>query len=181
LTPGTKYTKTNGYTNLIVQEQFNGRQALGEIELRSDGTRFGAEYIEVDNTDVQILGRIDYDGTGAFNYQRVYAGFTFPINMAPGQTIQRTVTVTETSATPPSPAPTTENEQWTFVGFENMTLGGRTFTNVCKLSSPSSTAGQKYVAWFAKGFGNIKYQTLDANGAVVPGDNVELQTIISAP
>jgi hypothetical protein len=180
-TPGTKYTKTNGYANLIVQEQFDGRQAIGAVELRSNGTRFGAEYTAVGDTDVQVLGVIDYDNNGAFNYQRVYSGFTFPINLAPGQKVQRTVTVTETRATPPSPAPTTQNEEWTFVGFENLTLGGRRFTDVCKVSSPSGSAGKTYVAWFAKGFGNIKYETLDAQGALVPGDGAELEKIVSAP
>ncbi|MDB5773686.1 MAG: hypothetical protein JWM42_4060 [Burkholderia sp.] len=176
-TPGTRYTKTNGYSTLIVQEPFNGRAEVGEIELRSDGKRDFATYVAVGSTEVDIRGFIFYDASGEVSSTEVTAGYNAPVNLAPGQKIQRVVTVTKSTPTQTNP-PTTRNEELTFIGFENLTLGGRTFTDVCKFVMTGS-GGEKVENWFAKGFGNIKWVTVNASGT--PIVSAELQTILAAP
>lgn len=75
---------------------------------------------------------------------------------------------------------TGSGEQMTFLGFENMTLAGHQFNNACKFSEPGD-AGKTDVFWLAKGFGTIRSEEHDAQGALVPGSRVEVKTIVNAP
>jgi hypothetical protein len=182
-TPGVKYTRTDGSKILLVQEQFEGQTAISNMELRADDTRFGGAYLTVDNAHVQILGVNQYDSNGVFDGKDVNSsGNRLPVNMTPGQTVQLDYTQTSTSLTPTSSTTTTtETDRLTFVGFENLTLGGRTFANVCRIKSPNPNGTETSVTWAANGFGFIRSETQDAQGATVPGTRNELATIVTAP
>jgi hypothetical protein len=183
LTPGVKFVKTNGYKQLIVQETFEGQTAFGNVELRADDTRFGAFYLTISDGYIHLLGIAQYDINGVYKGKDVYSSEAqLPLDTSVGQTIQLSYTDTQTS-TYSTPTVTTVNqtEQFTFAGFEDLTLGGRTFANTCKITGPDKVGGQVDVTWFAKGFGVIRQQTQDAQGLTVPGTRIELMTIVSAP
>lgn len=180
-TPGIKYTRTDGRQTLIAQEQFEGQAAMGQVELRADGTRFGSTYFTVDSTYVQVLGGNQYDSTGVYDGKDVNSsGNRLPVNMTPGQSVQLSYTRASTRSLAPS---TTTNEaaQVTFVGFESLTLGGRTFTNVCRVDSPDPSSAETHVSWVAPGFGFIRSETQDAQGVTVPGTRGELAAIDTVP
>ncbi len=184
-TPGTKYSMSDGSKQLIVQEAFEGQTVTGWMELRANDTRFGGAYVAVDNTYVRLLGGVDYDDKGVLSSKEVFsADARFPVDMAAGQTVRLSYVETKTDLRPaPATTTTTITGQITFVGVEALTLGGRTFTDVCKIRVESSEGGTTFrsMVWVAKGFGNIRTEQLDAQGAAVPGTREELTAIISAP
>jgi hypothetical protein len=182
LTPGVKFLKSNGYKELNVQETFEGQTAFGRVELRSDDTRFGAYYQTISGGFVHILGINDYTQQGAFAGKQVYSsGDQFPLDMTPGQTVQVAYTITTTSAQTGTTSTSNKTDQLTFVGFENLTLGGHAFSNVCKLKAAGVVSGQTDMAWFAKEYGVIKSESQDAQGVTVPGSAVTLTSIVTAP
>lgn len=180
-TPGVKYVKNDGYKTLMIEEQFEGQTAITDMELRPNDTRFGGVYIIVDANFVTVLGLNDYNGNGVYNGKDVYTNFRLPAEMAVGQTVQINYGITRTRMIPPSVTNGGQATQYKFEGFETVTLGGRTFTNVCKLRSPSLTAGQTSVEWVARGFGVIKQEDQDAAETTVPGTVRQLVTIVVAP
>lgn len=181
VTPGVKFVKSNGFKELAVQEAFEGVSAFGRVELRANDTRFSASYQTISGGFVHFLGMNLYDIAGVSKGKNVYSsGAQFPVDMTAGQTVQinytdtRTSNVTGTTSTHVSYA-------LTFVGLESLTLGGRTFANACKFKTPGTVAGQTDVSWFAQGFGEIRSESQDAQGVMVPGSRVELATIVTAP
>lgn len=183
LTPGTKFVLNDGYKMLVVQESFNGQMAYGYRELRSDDSTFGTTYMAKDDSYITILGNLDDSGS-----TNVYTGYRFPASMSAGQTANITYSEVDTVIfPPPSPSPQTftynnQAASFTFVGFEDLMLGGKTFTNACKLSSPyHADATKTDYTWFAKGFGWIRGVVLDAQGNEVPGTRRELTSIVTAP
>ena len=167
---------------LNVQETFEGSTAFGDVELRSDDTRFVASYQTISGGFVHLLGDYQYSQTGELNEKEVYSsGYQFPVDMAIGQTVQ--LNYTDTTTLLPSGTPSTRSltDVVTFVGFENLTLAGHVFANTCKFTLPTGTAGQVRAVWVAKGFGAIRREWQDTQGVMVAGSRVELATIVSAP
>jgi hypothetical protein len=182
LTPGVKFLKSNGYKELNVQETFEGQTAFGRVELRSDDTRFGAFYQTISGGFLHILGSNDYTQQGAFAGKQVYSsGYQFPLDMVPGQTVQVAYTNTTTSVQTGTTSTSNKTDQLTFIGFENLTLAGHTFSNVCKVSAPGTVNGRTDIAWFAKDYGVIKSESLDAQGVTVAGTTITLTSIVTAP
>ena len=101
--------------------------------------------------------------------------------MAVGQTVAINYSVNRTRVNPPSATNSNKTEQYKFEGFETLTLGGRTFENVCKIKSTGATPGQTSVQWIAKGFGVIKQEDQDATSTTVPGTLRQLVTIVTVP
>jgi hypothetical protein len=62
----------------------------------------------------------------------------FPQNMTPGQTVT-----------------SSSNTRYTLVGFENLSLAGKTFFNTCHFRQ-INTDGSTAELWFAPGYGNVK-------------------------
>lgn len=182
LAAGTKFVKSNGYKELIVQETFEGQSAYGSVELRSDDTRFGASYQTIGGGYIHLLGLNQYDQGGIYNGKNVYSSSNrIPVDMTPGQTIQLSYTDTSTSAFDNATTTTNRSYQFAFVGLENIMLGGKLFSNVCKVKISNGSSSQSSVVWFAKGFGAIRSETQDATGATVSGSRVELTSIVAAP
>lgn len=183
LTPGVKYTKTDGSKQLIVQEAFEGQTVFGDVELRANDTRFSARYQTISGGFVNFLGVGQYDGAGVSNGKDVYsASARLPSSFAVGQTISITYVNTQTRTTPaPTVTAVNATEQYTFAALETLTLGGRTFTDACKLTLPTGVAGEVAVFWFARGFGAIRSERQNPVGTLVPGSRKELATIVSAP
>jgi hypothetical protein len=182
LTPGVKFLKSNGYKELNVQETFEGQTAFGRVELRSDDTRFGAFYQTISDGFLHLLGSNDYTQQGVYDGKQVYSsGYQIPLATTPGQTVQ--VSYTNTTTFVPTNTTSTSNKttQLTFVGFENLTLAGHTFSNACKVSGPGVVNGQTDVAWVAKDYGVIKSESLDAQGVIVSGSTITLTSIVTAP
>lgn len=182
LTPGTEFVKSDGYKKLVVQETFEGQSTYGSVELRSDDTRFGASYQTISGGYIHLLGVNQYDQGGIYNGKNVYSSSNqIPVDMTSGQTIQLNYTDTSTSTFDNTTTTTNRSYQFTFVGLENLVLGGKLFSNVCKVKISNGSSSQSSVKWFAKGFGMIRSETQDATGVTVPGSRVELTSIVAAP
>jgi len=70
----------------------------------------------------------------------------FPQNMSPGQT-----------------ATNSANERYTLIGFETISLAGKTFSNTCHIKAVD-TKGNTEEQWYAAGYGNIKQ--ISSNGVI---------------
>ena len=92
-------------------------------------------YWKVSSTGVALLGEITVPTSG--NATLTPMNTTFPANMGPGQTAGA----------------------YTLVGFENISLGGKTFNNACHMRT--STADE----WYAYGYGLVKRAT--SSGMIV--------------
>jgi hypothetical protein len=169
LTPGVKFQKSDSNaTWQIVDEPFQGRPAIGSVELRADGTRFGVQFYAVDAEFIHLLGDIDYFQSGELASVMTNSTTSrFPATMQPGDSFQ--FSATNTRVYVPMPPQTTsktrtelETAAITYLGQETLLLAGHTFANVCKLRVQSSTvdtsnsSNNRYFlsnVWFAKGYG----------------------------
>lgn len=184
MTPGVKYTMTNKYSHLIVQEMFEGVMAIGDVELRENGTRFGAAFHTLNGNVYTPLGIAQYSDRGIPDGKDVYSKeAVIVLNMVPGQTVVSNYinTITSTSFGPATTTIETVSDEMTFAGFESMTVAGRTFANTCKLTMPSDVKGQMSVAWLAKGFGVIRSEEQTTQGTPIAGTRNEIAKIITAP
>lgn len=178
LTPGVRFTLTDGTRWANVQEQFEGQTYTGVVELRANNSRFGASYSTLSDDYFEVLLSVDYDDSGDYSHHYVYSNYKIPLNMTAGSPVTITGTETEVNSQGTQPADPF-SETFTFLGFENITLAGRPFPNSCKLREDTGIGSNKPVYWIAKGFGLIKEEIRDAQGTVLSGR--EIATIISAP
>lgn len=188
LSPGVKYSLTNGITNLVVKEDFEGQTAFGSGPLweGNKSRRVNMFYQIIGNDYINFLGIRGYDSnTGVNNYKSVFSSSDrLPVNMTPGQTVQVSYTTTVYYPSLTTPATTTSNHvQVTFMSFETLNLGGHTFTDVCKVKNTDPTDAQilSEVDWVAKGYGIIQRESQNAQGVIEVGSHVELKNIITAP
>lgn len=171
------------YSHLIVLEMFEGVMAYGDVELREDGTRFGAAFHTLNGSVYTPLGIAQYNHFGVPDGKYVYSKEAITVlNMVPGQTVVSNYLNTITSTYPTTTVKIESvTDEMTFVGFENIIAAGRTFSNTCKLTMPSNVKGQVSVAWAAKGFGFIRSEEQTIQGVPVAGTRDEIVNIISAP
>jgi hypothetical protein len=183
LTPGVKYIRSNGNLTWIVQEMFEGQPAFGEVKLSASGVREGVDYQTVSSSYIHLLGFIGYDDTGVPDDKNVFSKTArIPVSMYPGETILLNFTDTETGFEPPVTSTSTDKAiKLLFSGFENLTLGGREFENVCKIIVPDVTRGQYRVTWSAKGFGVVQEEIQDVQGVTLPNSRIVLTQIVAAP
>ena len=112
---------------------YQGQAVTGQITFYSGSTATATNYWTVTSSGVTFIANIDY--TGAVTS----TGTTFlPQNMSPSQTVTNN-----------------NNTRYTFVGFETISLSGKTFSNTCHLRIADSQ-GNSEDAWFAPGYGAIK-------------------------
>jgi hypothetical protein len=192
VTAGVAYTMTDpdagGVSDgvLMLKESFEGAVRSATVELQNaTSVRSSANYWSQESNGIRFWGDLGYDGTGAAELKTVFSnGFVLPLNMQAGQSADLSYNATSTYLSG-SQAGETEtialHESWSFEGFETLTLGGKTFTNVCKIKSSSIPAGEDgpSTLWFAKGFGMIRVQHTDDKGAVV--EESQLETIAAQP
>jgi len=109
---------------------YNGQAVIGQtvFYLSGNTTYTESDYWMVANNGVILIADVDYNGVATVD------GTVFPQNMSPGQTA----------------SDSSNDDISTFVGFETLSLAGKTFSNTCHF-----TAGQAD-AWFAPGYGMIK-------------------------
>ncbi|MET3132040.1 hypothetical protein AAKU55_002310 [Oxalobacteraceae bacterium GrIS 1.11] len=180
LTPGTKYTTSDGYSHVIGVEAFEGANVPADVEFHPNGSRDSVYYRTIDANFIHFLGNIQYTGTGvAVEHEAYSSGAQIPVDMKPGQVLKFSYTKVMTQ---PSAAPLTTNvtTTFTFVGFEDLTLGGHLFANTCKIMQ-TDEKGLTEVFWMAKGYGPIREDSFDAQGVPVPNRQVALTAITSAP
>lgn len=171
---------------LMLQESFEGVVRSATVELvNATSVRIGATYWSQESNGIRFWGGIDYDGTGAAEWKTVLSdGFLLPLNMQAGQTADLNYTATRTYLSGPQAGQTATSalhEGWTFEGFETLTLGGRTFTDVCRIKLNTIPAGEDgpYTIWVAKGFGMIRVQNTFGQGSIV--EESHLDTITAQP
>lgn len=192
ITAGVAYTTTDaGGTPdgvLLTREAFEGSvRNTGVSFVDATQVRSVATYWSQEANGIRLWGDIDYDNAGAPERKVVFSdGALLPLAPQVGQAMALGYTVT---ITPLSPSAGSQvgtqavQETWTFEGFETLTLGGRTFTDSCRLRRLAADAAANgdgpSTLWFAKGFGNIRARHTDSTGAVL--EETELQTITASP
>jgi hypothetical protein len=101
------------------------------------------DYWSVTDTGVTFLGVVrEYANAGP---ETTPSGRVLPQDMAAGDTAVDSADPTNV---------------WTFVGFEDVTLAGRTFANTCHFSTLSG--GETFQLWYAAGYGVIRTGYVDA-------------------
>jgi len=112
---------------------YNGQAVTGQIFFYPKGSiAMNTDYWTVTNSGVALIASVHSDGTV------VPDGSFYPYNMNPGQT-----------------ATDSSKNVTTLVGFESISLAGKTFTNICHFKGVTS-AGAMAETWFAPGYGMIK-------------------------
>ena len=171
---------------LMVKEPFEGADRGGSVEL-ADATdvRRAASYWSQESNGIRLWGSLDYDETGTALTKLVNSdGSVLPLSMQAGQSaaLSYTITTTQLSGTAAGQTATAAaQETWTFEDFESLTLGGKEFTNVCRIKTIATQPGDDGAStlWFAKGFGLIRAQ--HTNSAGVIREETSLDTITAQP
>jgi hypothetical protein len=182
LTPGHAHSMSSGERYSAVSETFDGAQRTAQVEALSSGARSFANYWTVESNGVRFWGANDYaeNAANTITTRTVYsAGNTLPTNLRPGQSVTLTYTVTTTELNPPNPdVVSTETlvSAWSFEAFDSLALGGRTFSNLCRMRLTLADGGSSQI-WFAPGFGVIRYILRNAAGATKAEDT--LTSVIS--
>lgn len=182
LTAGVKFIDTYGATQTVSRELFEGKPTFGVTEMRTDGTLFGVVYRHVEGNTAYFPGMVDYTDRGVYNFKEVNsADAKMNLDFVPGQTVINHYTTTRTNSPNNATTTSSKTDEFTFHGFETVTVAGYTFKNTCKLSSPAEKNGETDVSWLANGFGTVRSHTLNAQGAIIPGSTYEIVKILAAP
>jgi len=180
LAPNVQFAYTDGQKILNLAEAFEGQVYMGVNSLRADNTRASTRFTTLTDTHFQFIGARMYDVSGDLEFKYVYSSnYRLPLDMAIGSTIQINATETETNIATNAQTTSPFSETYTFLGFEDITLAGRSFPNTCKLREVAGMSGNKWLYWIAKDFGVIKSEVRNAQDALI--DSNELALIISAP
>ena len=152
------------------------------VELANATTvRTAATYWSQESDGIRFWGLLEYDGTGNAQTKTLHsAGFVLPPTMQAGQSaaLSYTDTISQLSGDQAGQTDTVaRQETWTFEGFETLTLGGKTFTDVCRIKTIAAQSGDgPSTLWFAKGFGIIRFQHTNSAGTIVQGSSLEAIT-----
>jgi hypothetical protein len=199
VTPGVAYTMTDSDLTVnggapdstshgvqMLKESFEGTVRSASVEL-ADATpvRTAATYWSHESNGIRFWGDLDYDSTGTVQAKTLHsAGFLLPLTMQAGQSaaLGYTDTISQLSGDQAGQTDTVaRQETWTFEGFESLTLGGKTFTDVCRIRTIAAQPGEDgpSTLWFAKGFGVIRLQHTNSAGTIV--ETSSLETIRAQP
>ncbi|CUI07414.1 hypothetical protein BN2497_9605 [Janthinobacterium sp. CG23_2] len=177
-----KYLDSYGDTETISEAVFEGIPTMAMTETRADGTLFGIVYQHVIGTTLYSPGIFDYTANNIPSGKYVNsADAKMSLDLAPGQSTVTHYTVTQTRYPENTTSIVQESAEFTFAGFETVTVANRTFANACKITFPTDANGNTYTAWFAKGFGKVRTTNKDAKGVIVPGGLYEIVKILAAP
>ena len=127
---------------------YNGQAVTGQTWFYPAGNTASTitNYWTVTSSGVTIVANVNSNGAVA------NGNVSFPQNMAPGQTITGS-----------------NNIRYTLVGFENITLAGKTFPNTCHIKLADSQ-GNSIDDWYAPGYGDIKEVAPDGSVTQYSGD-----------
>lgn len=184
LTPGVKYILSNGIHVEIELGQFEGQTAYKTKDTKP-GTSFLRESFDVLTASyIGALGGNIYDANGVQKGKYVFSGERIPFSIVPGQSIIVDGTTTTTYFNPPETKFASGKLKKTFLGFEDVTLGGRLFKDTCKFRTESgeplaaNEIASPSTDWYAKGFGAIRFDYLNEDQVT---ERTELVTVIAAP
>jgi hypothetical protein len=122
---------------------YNGQAVTGQTSFYPSGNQVTTDtiYWKVTSSGVQFIAEVTNLGiiSTAGNYSLL------PQNMSPGQTVVDP-----------------DNTRHTLVGFEEIRLAGKTFSNTCHIRE-TDNLGNLTDGWFAPGYGVIKQ--VDSSGA----------------
>jgi hypothetical protein len=171
----------------MVKESFEGAVRNAGVNLTdTNGIRTStgfAGYWSQESNGLRFWGGLSYDSTGAVLAKTVFSDrFVLPLATQAGQSTALTYSGTTSylSGTKAGQTETgTYQETWTFEGFESLTLGGKTFTNTCRVKQTSGLIDGANTLWFAKGFGIIRGR--HTNSAGVMREESTLATITTQP
>jgi hypothetical protein len=184
---GIAYTMGGDFESnvLMVEEAFDGTVRTGARDSsKTTGERLSASYWSQDSSGIRFWGDMLYENDAASEKDVFSAGFLLPLSLQAGQLATLNYTRTTHYLTGNQAGQTstqTIQQTWTFEGFETMTLGGKTFENVCrvKVAEPADTEFGPSTQWYARGFGLIRIQNTNGAGQVV--EESSLETITAQP
>ncbi len=185
VTPGVAYTMAGDFAGkvLMVQEEFDGTVRPGMLDLSSAGERETAVYWSAEADGIRFWGQANYNNLDhSASSRNVYSsGFLVPLAMQAGQSVSLSYTETTTYLSDGRTSTQDYQEVFSFEGFETVTLGGKTFENVCRIKvvEPSNTEDGPSTLWYAKGFGLIHARHTNSAGTVLSEST--LDTITAQP
>jgi len=112
---------------------YNGQYVTGQTFSFPNTNVTTTTYWQVTRSGVTMLATVTGNGTA------VTDGTVIPQNMQPGQAVSNS----------------SNNITATFVGYETLTLAGKTFKNTCHFQESDNQGGQ-VDAWYASGYGSIQ-------------------------
>jgi len=171
----------------MVKESFEGVARTAGVNLTdTNGIRTStgfAGYWSQESNGLRFWGGLDYDSTGTALTKTLHSdGFVLPLATQAGQSTALTYTDTISYLSGAKAGQTetaSHQETWTFEGFESLTLGGKTFTDTCRVKTTSGLIDGAITLWFAKGFGVVRGR--HTNSAGVMREESSLQTITAQP
>jgi len=171
----------------MLKESFEGAVRSAGVNLTdTNGIRTStgfAGYWSQESNGLRFWGGLGYDSTGAVLTKTLHSdGFVLPLARQAGQStvLAYTDTISYLSGTKAGQTETASHQEtWTFEGFESLTLGGKTFTDTCRVKTTSSQIDGAITLWFAKGFGIIRGR--HTNSAGVMREESSLETITAQP
>ncbi|MCL2831282.1 MAG: hypothetical protein FWD77_11220, partial [Betaproteobacteria bacterium] len=149
---------SNAVSRTIGPTIYNGQAAIKSTDYTSNGSVVSSEYSAITSSDVVYLAG-DFGGGVLLSYtpQMVLAH----LSMQPGSSFdQRNVMAGSAQV----------DTHTVFVGYETLTLAGKTFSNVCHFRNTRAMSGAGITtaddAWHAPGYGVIKDS---ATNSAAPG------------
>lgn len=186
--PGTQFTMSDGTRWHIIAAPFQGQAAIGAAQMGDDERLVGAQFYTIDASDFQLLGDVVFASPDSHASATVYfPGYRIPVTLAQGASVQlRGMSTTYTFGLP-GVAPEIRHVQQasaiTFIGQENLQLGGQAFPAACKLKSEGDSVDDglhwAQQVWIAQGYGVIQREDIDGEGKAIPGSRHELTQVIS--
>jgi hypothetical protein len=135
--------QVSAYQAMVGPATFKGQSAVGQTWYFPPGTTrltdgkpmsSNTTYWTTTSTTVEGLGGTYDDGSAT-----PFGIFSYPINVSPGQIVAQQ-----------------NNSRITFVGFENITIAGKAFTNACHIKGVDTQGNLIEEDWFAPGYGAVK-------------------------
>jgi len=161
---GTSYTMSDGTTRRVDEKVFNGQTLRGVTEIWGTDPDF-TDYVQVGDGYIAFPGSETY---GPAPMIFLSPNNRIPDNAVPGQAINLNYQETRL----PANVTTTESYVTYFIGFETLTLGGKTFANTCHFRTPDEdNPGETWNIWFANGYGTIREEQQDAQGNLIGFSN----------
>jgi len=130
---------------------YNGQAAVRERSFHPSGATSDT-FVSVTNSSATVLGMV-VTPVDAPQMTYVYNPLpVYPANMQPGQMVEEKYTFNIAGI-----GGISGTVRSTFVGFETITLAGRTFAHACHFRRQATTAGAPLIdVWIAPGYGQVK-------------------------
>ncbi|MCL2829466.1 MAG: hypothetical protein FWD77_01860, partial [Betaproteobacteria bacterium] len=147
---GATYASTT-----VRPDTYEGRPAISNTQYNANGSIYSVNYTEITSSDVLQPATVIGNGAMTLSYTPTYVRAR--LSMQPGQSFDQRATMS---------TGITYDIHTNFVGYETLTLAGKTFSNVCHFieTQVGGGASVKTEFWMAHGYGPIKVNSIQYAG-----------------